>query len=82
MNENTPDVAALIVQADAKLANVAKLKWVALNQTEVTDAGLKHLQKLPLTGVHLEGTQVTESAVENLRTATGGRVYTDRNPAP
>jgi hypothetical protein len=57
----------------AALAGLASLDELSLGGTDISDAGLKQLQRCrKLTSVYLEMTQVTESGVAALRKALPG----------
>ena len=52
------------------LKSLTSLRWLSLDNTQVTDAGLEHLKDLTNLGdLDLRGTQVTDAGVKKLEAA-------------
>jgi hypothetical protein len=61
----------------ANLARIATLEFLDLTDTQITDAGLKHLAGMKgIQFLTLTGTAVSEAGVEELRRQLPGRTIT------
>ncbi len=62
---------------------LASVNWIGsrATRTSISDEGLEHLQGLSrLVGLHVRGTGVTESGLEQLKQAIPGLIIRQRQP--